>query len=152
VESAKASQLPVTINIWMINMNRETKAQSQFTKHFMFSMVLFLVTLAVQTFSIELLELSTLMIILVTLLPMLPLIWSFVIYRKKYLALDEFMQRLTGESFLWVTGIMCFVTFGYGMLAMKLPMPELSFAYILPAVFAGHGIILNFFLLESRDE
>ena len=76
---------------------------------------------------------------------MLPLFWSFVIYRKKYLALDEFMQRLTGESLLWVTSIMCFVTFGYGMLAMKLPIPELSSAYILPAVFAGHGIILNFF-------
>jgi len=118
-------------------MNRETKAQTQFTKHFMFSMVLFLVTLAVQTFSIGLLELSTLMIVLVTLLPMLPLFWSFVIYRKKYLALDEFMQRLTGESLLWVTSIMCFVTFGYGMLAMKLPIPELSSAYILPAVFRG---------------
>jgi hypothetical protein len=87
MESAKASQLPVTINIWMINMNRETKAQTQFTKHFMFSVVLFLVTLMVQTFSIELLELSTLMIILVTLLPMLPLIWLFVVYREKYLAL-----------------------------------------------------------------
>ena len=121
----------------MINMNRETKAQTQFTKHFMFSMVLFLVTLAVQTFSIGLLELSTLMIVLVTLLPMLPLFWSFAIYRKKYLALDEFMQRLTGESLLWVTSIMCFVTFGYGMLAMKLPIPELSSAYILPAVFRG---------------
>ena len=118
-------------------MNRETKAQTQFTKHFMFSMVLFLVTLAVQTFSIGLLELSTLMIVLVTLLPMLPLFWSFAIYRKKYLALDEFMQRLTGESLLWVTSIMCFVTFGYGMLAMKLPIPELSSAYILPAVFRG---------------
>jgi putative transcriptional regulator len=55
------------------------------------------------------------------------------------------MQRLTGEFFLWVTGIMCFVTFGYGMLAMKLPMAELSSAYILPVVFAGHGIILHFF-------
>jgi hypothetical protein len=81
-------------------MNRETKAQTQFPKHFMFSMVLFLVTLAVLTFLIELLESSTLMIILVTLLSMMPLIWSFVIYRKKYLALDEFMMRLTGESFL----------------------------------------------------
>jgi len=121
-------------------MNRETKAQTQFTKHFMFSMVLFLVTLAVQTFSIGLLELSTLMIVLVTLLPMLPLFWSFAIYRKKYLALDEFMQRLTGESLLWVTSIMCFVTFGYGMLAMKLPIPELSSAYILPAVFRGMGL------------
>lgn len=133
-------------------MNRKTSAEIQFTKHFMLSMALFLVTLAIQAFSLELLELPAAMIIVVTLLPMLPLFWSFVIYRKRYLALDEFMQRLTGESFLWVTGIMCFLTFGYGMLAMKLPMPELSSAYILPAVFAGHGIILNFFLLGSVDE
>lgn len=133
-------------------MNKEKNAEFQFTKNFMLSMVLFLVTLAIQTFSIELLDLSTVMIIVVTLLPMLPLFWAFAIYRKTYLAMDEFMQRLTGESFLWVTGIMCFATFGYGMLTMKLPMPELSSAFILPAVFAGHGIILNFFLLGSADE
>lgn len=132
-------------------MNNEKKEEVLFTKHFMLSMVLFLVTLAIQTFSLEILELSILMIIVLTLLPVLPLFWAFAIYRKRYLALDEYMQRLTGESFLWVTGIMCFATFGYGMLAMKLPMPELSFAYILPAVFAGHGIILNFFLLDIRD-
>lgn len=132
-------------------MNKEKDQEALFTKRFMLSMALFLVTLAIQTFSLELLDLSTLMIVMLTLLPVLPLFWAFAIYRKRYLALDEYMQRLTGESFLWVIGIMCFATFGYGMLAMKLPMPEMSFAYILPAVFAGHGIVLNFFLLDIRD-
>jgi hypothetical protein len=88
----------------------------------------------------------------VTLMPLLPLIWGFFIYRGRYHALDEYMQRLTSEAFLWVIGILCFVTFGYGMLAMKLPMPEVSFAYILPVVFGGHGLILHLLLFLNGEE
>lgn len=77
-------------------------------------------------------------------LPILPLILALVIYRGKYPALDDFMQRLMGELFLWVTGTMCFTTFAFGILAMKLPIPGVGFAFILPAVFAGYGTVLNF--------
>jgi hypothetical protein len=38
------------------------------------------------------------------------------------------------------------------MLAMKLPMPEVSFAFILPAVFGGHGLILHFLLMDNNSE
>lgn len=133
-------------------MNTQTDKETWFTKRFMLSMVLFLVLIAFQTFTIELLELPTWIVIFVTLLPLLPLIWGFFIYKARFNALDEYMQRLTGEAFLWVIGIVCFVTFAYGMLTMKLPMPEVSFAYILPTVFAGHGIVLQLLLIENKNE
>ena len=133
-------------------MDTKTDIESRFTKRFMFSMILFLALIAVQTFTIELLEMSTWLLITMTLLPILPLIWAFFIFRARFLALDEYMQRLTGEAFLWVIGIVCFVTFAYGMLAMKLPMPEVSFAFILPAVFGGHGLILHFLLMDNSSE
>ena len=133
-------------------MDTKTDLERQFTKRFMVTMILFLALIAVQTFTIELVEMSTWMLVIVTLLPILPLVWAFFIFRARFLALDEYMQRLTGEAFLWVIGIVCFVTFTYGMLAMKLPMPEVSFAFILPIVFGGHGLILNFLLMDHNSE
>jgi len=65
-----------------------------------------------------------------TLMPMVALIWAF----------------------FWVIGIVCFVTCGYGLLAMKMPMPEVSFAYILPAVFGGQGLILYLLLMGNNSE
>jgi hypothetical protein len=133
-------------------MDTITYTQSRFIKRFMLSMALFLLLLVVQTFTIELVELSRWQLIIVTLMPMLPLVWAFFIYKARYHTLDEYMQRLTGEAFLWVIGIISFVTCAYGLLAMKMPMPEVSFAYILPAVFGGHSLILHFLLMENKDE
>lgn len=133
-------------------MNTETRTDTQFQKRLMLSMVVFLLLLVVQTFSIELLPLPKWLVVVFTLLPVLPLFWAFFIYRARFRALDEYMQRLTGEAFLWVTGIVCFLTFGYGMLEMKLPMPEVSLAFILPAVFGGHGLILQLLLMEQNRE
>ncbi|MFT5520588.1 MAG: hypothetical protein ACI9IA_001182 [Enterobacterales bacterium] len=135
-----------------VNMNTTIHTESWFTKRFMFSMVIFLLLLAVQTFTIELVELSRWQLIIVTLMPMVALIWAFFIYKARYHSLDEYMQRLTGEAFLWVIGIVCFVTSGYGLLAMKMPMPEVSFAYILPAVFGGQGLILHLLLMGNNSE
>jgi len=133
-------------------MNSLSDTEKHFITHFMLSMVGFLVLIAVQTFAIELWSLSNWLIVVFTLAPIIPLIWAFVIYRKRYLALDEYMQRLTGEAFLWTIGIISFATFAYGMLAMKLPMPEVSMAYILPTVFGGHGLILHFILMADGHE
>ena len=133
-------------------MDTKTDMERRFTKRFMFTMILFLVLIAVQTFTIELVEMPAWMLVIMTLMPILPLIWAFFIFRARFLALDEYMQRLTGEAFLWVIGIVCFVTFAYGMLAMKLPMPEVSFAFILPVVFGGHGLILHILLMDNNSE
>lgn len=118
----------------------------------MLAMVAFLITIAVQTFSIELLDLNKVMLVTITLLPTLPMIWAFFIYRQYFLELDEYMQRLTGEAFLWTTGIVCFLSFSYGMLAMKMALPQISLAFVLPVVFGGHGLALQLLLLENSRE
>ena len=132
-------------------MTAQVEVEGVFTKQFALSMFLFLALLAFQTFVIELWELPTWLTAVVTLLPTAPLVWAFCIFRKHFLGLDEYMQRLTGEAFLWVIGIVCFASFAYGMLAMKLPMPEVNMAFILPVVFGGHGVILHVLLTREQQ-
>ncbi len=133
-------------------MNTKTYTEREFTKRFMMAMALFLILIAVQTFAIELMDLSTWMIVAFTLLPVLPLVWALFIYMSRFRGLDEYMQRLTSEALIWTTGILCFTSFAYGMLAMKFPMPEVSFAFIMPAVFGGHGLVFQVLMWERRDE
>jgi len=128
----------------------KSKHDTWFTKYFMAAMLLYLFLIAVQTFSLELLSMPTWLQVVVTLLPVLPLIWAFFIYRKRYRALDEYMKALTGEAFLWMIGIICFSSFIYGMLAMKFPMPPVELALVLPVVFGGHGLILHLLIWKDN--
>ena len=128
---------------------KKSKHETLLTKRFMTAMVVFLILIAVQTFSLELLEMSTWLKVMVTILPVLPLIWAFFIFRARYRALDEYMKALTGEAFLWMIGILCFSSFIYGMLAMKFPLPPVELALVMPVVFGGHGLILH--LLVWKD-
>jgi hypothetical protein len=121
-----------------------------FIKRFMSAMALFLILIAVQTFTIELLDMAVWQQVVVTLLPVLPLIWAFLVFRAHYRALDEYMKALTGEAFLWMIGILCFSSFIYGMLAMKFPMPPVELALVLPVVFGGHGLILQLLIWKDN--
>lgn len=128
----------------------KSKHDTLFIKNFMAAMVVFLILIAVQSFSLELIEMATWQKVVVTLLPVIPLIWAFFIFRAQYRALDEYMKALTGEAFLWMIGIICFSSFIYGMLAMKFPLPSVNLALVLPVVFGGHGLILQ--LLVWKDD
>lgn len=128
---------------------KQSKHDTLFTIRFMVAMVVFLILIAVQTFTLELLSMPTWLQVVVTILPVLPLIWAFFIFRSRYQALDEYMKALTGEAFLWMIGILCFSSFIYGMLAMKFPMPEVELALVMPVVFSGHGLIVH--LLVWKD-
>ena len=130
----------------------QTGLRASFSKTFMISMLIFLLFIAVQTFAFELYELSMPMKVIFALLPVLPLVWSFFIYRKYYLSMDEYLQKLTGESLIWITGIVGFATFAYGMLAMKIPMPEFNIAFILPIIFGCHGVIVQILLAVDKRE
>jgi len=129
----------------------KSKQETLFLKRFMSAMVLFLILIAVQTFSFELLDMSNWQKVVVTLLPVLPLIWAFLIYRAKYRALDEYMKALTGEAFLWMIGLLCFSSFIYGMLAMKFLMPPVELALVMPVVFGGHGLILQLLIWKDNE-
>ena len=133
-------------------MKFEPQADKWFFKKFMLSMMIFLLLIAVQTFSLELLDMALWLQVVVTLLPVTPLIWAFHIFRIRFRRLDEYMQRLTGEAFLWSMGIVGFLSFSYGMLALKFVIPEVSLSFILPAIFGGHGLVLLVLLKVDGNE
>ncbi|PKG81995.1 hypothetical protein CXF85_15795 [Colwellia sp. 75C3] len=128
-----------------------TKQEPLFLKLFMTAMVLFLILIAVQTFSLELLDMPTWLKVVVTLMPGLPLIWAFFIFRARYKAFDEYMKALTGEAFLWTLGFLCVSSFIYGMLAMKFPMPEVELALVTPFVFGSHGLIVQLLIWKDNE-
>jgi hypothetical protein len=130
----------------------KSKAEITFIKRFMTAMGVFLLLIATQTFSLELLNMPTWLKVVVTILPVVPLIWAFFIFRMHYRALDEYMKALTGEAFLWMIGFLCFSSFIYGMLAMKFPMPEVNLAFVMPAVFGGHGLIVQLLIWRDNEE
>jgi len=130
----------------------KSKAEITFIKRFMTAMGVFLSLIATQTFSLELLNMPTWLKVVVTILPVVPLIWAFFIFRMHYRALDEYMKALTGEAFLWMIGFLCFSSFIYGMLAMKFPMPEVNLAFVMPAVFGGHGLIVQLLIWRDNEE
>ena len=128
-----------------------SKHDTLFIKRFMAAMLLFLILIALQSFTLERLNMPIWMQVMVTLLPVLPLIWAFFIFRNRYRKLDEYMKALTGEAFLWMIGLLCFSSFIYGMLAMKFAMPPVNLALVLPIVFGGHGLILQILLWKDNE-
>ncbi|MCO4799742.1 MAG: hypothetical protein KC484_11020 [Colwelliaceae bacterium] len=130
----------------------ESEGKKKFLKKIMLSMFVFLLLIAVQTFAFELYELNSIMKVVMALLPVVPLLWLLIAYRTHFLSMDEYMQKLTGESLLWSTGILAFGTFAYGMLMMKMDVPPFNIAYILPLVFGGHGVIVQILLKVDNNE
>jgi hypothetical protein len=129
----------------------KSKQDTVYLKRFMIAMVLFLILIAMQTFSLELLDMPTWLKIVVTLFPGLPLVWGFFIFRARYQALDEYMKALTGEAFLWTLGTLCVSSFIYGMLAMKFPMPPVDLALVTPVVFGSHGLIVQLLIWKDNE-
>ncbi|MDP5149465.1 hypothetical protein [Rheinheimera baltica] len=130
----------------------KSKAEITFMKRFMTAMVVFLLLIAIQAFSLELLNMPTWLNVAATVLPVAPLVWAFFIFQTRYRTLDEYMKALTGEAFLWMIGLLCFSSFIYGMLAMKFPMPEVNLAFVMPAVFSGHGLIVQLLVWRDNEE
>lgn len=136
----------------MMNMKVETKKLAERdVKHLKMTavlMIVFLGLLAVQTFALELFDLGYPGKILATLAPTVPVFFMLVLTVKNYREMDEFMQRVQGESLLWTISVICFLSFGYGMLEMVLGVvPPIGVIWILPTVCLGSGL-MNFILMR----
>jgi 4-amino-4-deoxy-L-arabinose transferase-like glycosyltransferase len=98
--------------------------------------------LAVQTIALELFDLAYPVKILAALTPTVPVFCMLVVTVKNYREMDEFMQRVQGESLLWTIGFICFLSFGYGLLEMVLGVvPPIGVIWILPSVCVGSGLM-----------
>ncbi len=124
----------------------------QINSLFWVSMAAFLVLIALQTWMFEKTNMFHLVEILVAVMPILPLFWTFFIYRRHFREMDEYLRRVTGEAFLWMVGVVSFSTFAYGMLIMKLEYPPFNIAFILPLTFGGHGLLTELLLWIDKNE
>tara|TARA_B110000305_G_C19006161_1_gene432783 strand:+ start:157 stop:627 length:471 start_codon:yes stop_codon:yes gene_type:complete len=125
-----------------IKMTDKTKKEEiKFTKQFMSAMALFLVILAVRTFALEWYEYGTITKALIAISPVIPMFYALWAYVKHYRSMDEYMQRITGESFLWAIGVISFSSFAYGLLQYEMDVPAISLAWFMPAVIMGSGLV-----------
>lgn len=116
------------------------KEELKFTKQFMSAMALFLVILAGRTFALEWYEYGTITTALIATSPVIPMFFALWAYVKHYRRMDEYMQRITGESFLWSIGVISFSSFAYGLLQYEIDVPAISLAWFMPAVMGGSGL------------
>lgn len=101
----------------------------------------FLVLLAVGTFALELYEFDTVTTALIVISPVIPMFFALWVYVKHYRTMDEYMQRITGESFLWTIGVVSFSSFAYGLLQYVMDVPAISLAWLMPAVVMGLALV-----------
>ena len=132
--------------------NKAKQIEKRFMREFGLTMLAFLLIMGARTLALELYELSFAIKVIAILAPVAPLFYALWAYVKKYRAMDEFMQRMTGEAFLWTIGIVSFLCFGHGLLAFELDIPSISLAWLMPVVFGGHGLVLQILLWGANDE
>lgn len=131
----------------------ETKQSKRFNIQLATTMAIFLLLLAVQTHAFEHWELTLATQVIFALLPVVPLFAALMYYRRFFLSMDEYMKKLTGEALIWTCAIVGFGTFIYGMLDMKVGMPEFNIALILPGICIGQGLITQILLkVDNREE
>ena len=114
--------------------NIEKKNEIVFLKEFMIAIAVFLLLLAVTTVAREHYHLQGISNIVITILPVAPLFFALWVMIKHYRSMDEYIQRVTSESFLWSSGIVSLLCVGYGLLEFVMEMPTVSLAFVLPAV------------------
>ena len=130
----------------------ETSHSKKFNVRLLITMVIFLILIAVQTFAFELYELNFVMKVVMAVIPVLPLFGSVYFYRQYYLTMDEYMRKITGEALIWVIALVGFGTFIYGMLSMKMPMPEFNLALLFPSICIAQGVIAQILLMVNDSE
>ncbi|MCX8238621.1 MAG: hypothetical protein OSB05_07360 [Akkermansiaceae bacterium] len=138
------------LDIGKTNYDEDESGDAKYLKKMAALIAVFLALLAVQTFALELFDLGYSGKMLAALAPTVPVFCMLVATVKNYREMDEFMQRVQGESLLWTINVICFLSFGYGMLEMVLGVvPPIGVIWILPAVCLGSGL-MNFILMR-RD-
>ena len=119
--------------------NIEKKNEKIFLKEFRIAIAVFLLLLAVTTVA-QLYHLQGISNIVITILPVAPLFFALWAMIKHHRSMDEYIQRVTSEAFLWSTGIVSLLCVGYGLLEFVMEMPTVSIAFVLPAVVGIAGM------------
>jgi len=127
---------------------KEKKFQVQFIVH----IAMFLAVLGLSVVMNETNDLSVTSKGFLAMSPVVPMIFMLRLVINHYRSLDEYIQRVMGESLLWAVGIVGCAALAYGLLAYMVEVPTVSPAFMLPAIAIIFGIAQFFQLLGDTHE
>jgi hypothetical protein len=125
------------------------KNEKRFFVKFMLHIAMFAAVLGVSVVLNEIHDLSKFGTGLLAMSPVVPVIFLLRLVVNHYRSMDEYIQRLMGESLLWAVGIVGCAAMAYGLLAAMVEVPTLNPAYMLPAIAVIFGIAQ--FILREGD-
>jgi hypothetical protein len=84
--------------------------------------------------------------------PVVPIIFLLRLVINHYRSLDEYIQKVMGESLLWAVGVVGCAAMAYGLLAQMVEVPSFSPAFMLPAIAVVFGIAQSIQLESDAHE
>lgn len=136
-------QFEFTLKLKMgVNMNAASETnEKKFVVKFLLYIALFLGVLGLSVVLNETHDFSTYGKGFLATSPVVPIIFLLRLVVNQYRSFDEYIQRVMGESLLWAVGIIGCIAMAYGLLAAMVEVPNLSPAYMLPAIAVIFGIV-----------
>jgi hypothetical protein len=120
----------------MSNLLKEKK----FLVIFMMHIVMFLAVLGLSVVLNETNDLSLYSKGFLAMSPVVPIIFLLRLVINHYRSLDEYIQKVMGESLLWAVGVVGCAAMAYGLLAEMVEVPTFSPSFMLPAIAFVFGI------------
>lgn len=120
--------------------NELDKKEKKFLVKFMLHIAMFLAVLAISVVMNETNNLSIYSTGFLAMSPVIPVIFLLRLVVNHYRSLDEYIQRVMGESLLWAVGVVGCVAMAYGLLAEMVEVPSFSPAFMLPAIAVIFGV------------
>ena len=120
--------------------NELDKKEKKFLVKFMLHIAMFLAVLAISVVMNETNNLSIYSTGFLAMSPVIPVIFLLRLVVNHYRSLDEYIQRVMGESLLWAVGVVGCAAMAYGLLAEMIEVPSFSPAFMLPAIAVIFGV------------
>lgn len=131
--------------------NQLEKKEKKYLRLFMVHIALFLAVLGLSVVNNETNDLSVIGQGLLAMTPVVPVIFLLRLVISHYRSLDEYIQRVMGESLLWAVGIVGCAALAYGLLGEMVEVTPISPALMLPAIAVIFGITKIILLRGDAD-
>ncbi|GAB5381593.1 MAG: hypothetical protein Alis3KO_07930 [Aliiglaciecola sp.] len=132
--------------------NAFDKKEKKFLVKFMLHIAMFLVVLALSVVLDETNDLSIYSTGFLAMSPVIPVIFLLRLVVNHYRSMDEYIQRVMGESLLWAVGVVGCAAMAYGLLSEMVEVPTISPAFMLPAIAVIFGIAQSIKLASDTHE
>ena len=120
--------------------NKLEKKEKKFLVLFMVHIAMFLAVLGLSVVINETNGLSVISKGFLAMTPVVPVIFLLRLVISHYRSLDEYIQRVMGESLLWAVGVVGCAAMAYGLLGEMVEVTPISPAFMLPAMAVISGI------------